>query len=63
MPTSKTKDEIIIKMKMHLLNLGYVKFSVDLEAVEKALQTKEGKKKELKKFVDVIPIQLQHQQK
>jgi hypothetical protein len=32
-----------------------VKFSVDLEAVEKALSTKEGKK-ELKKFVDVIPI-------
>lgn len=32
-----------------------MKFSVDVEAVEKALQTKEGKK-ELKKYVDVIPI-------
>ena len=32
-----------------------MKFSVDLEAVEKALSTKEGKK-ELKKLVDVIPI-------
>jgi uncharacterized protein YacL (UPF0231 family) len=32
-----------------------VKFSVDIEAVEKALQTKEGKK-ELKKLIDVIPI-------
>ena len=31
------------------------KFSVDVEAVEKALQTKEGKK-ELKKLVDVMPI-------
>ncbi|AXX95727.1 hypothetical protein [Arcobacter ellisii] len=53
--TSKTKDEIIIKNEEALINLGYVKFSVDIEAVEKALQTKEGKK-ELKKFVDVIPI-------
>ena len=54
-PTSKTKDEILIKDENALINLGYVKFSVDLEAVEKALQTKEGKK-ELKKLVDVIPI-------
>jgi hypothetical protein len=53
--TSKTKDEIIIKNEDALINLGYVKFSVDVEAVEKALQTKEGKK-ELKKLVDVIPI-------
>lgn len=54
-PTSKTKDEIIIKNEEALINLGYVKFSVDLEAVEKALQTKEGKK-ELKKYVEVMPI-------
>ena len=54
-PTSKTKDEILIKDEKTLINLGYVKFSVDIEAVEKALQTKEGKK-ELKKLVDVIPI-------
>ena len=54
-PTSKTKDEILIKDEKTLINLGYVKFSVDLEAVELALQTKEGKK-ELKKLVDVIPI-------
>ena len=54
-PTNKTKDEIIIKNEDALINLGYVKFSVDLEAVEKALKTKEGKK-ELKKLVDVIPI-------
>ena len=53
--TSKTKDEIIIKNEEALINLGYVKFSVDIDAVEKALQTKEGKK-ELKKFVDVTPI-------
>jgi hypothetical protein len=54
-PTSKTKDEIFIKDENAVMTLGYVKFSVDLEAVEKALQTKEGKK-ELKKFVNVTPI-------
>ena len=54
-PTSKIKDEIIIKNEEALINLGYVKFSVDLEAVEKALSTKEGEK-ELKKLVEVIPI-------
>ena len=53
--TSKTKDEIIIKNEEALINLGYVKFSVDIDAVEKALSTKEGKK-ELKKLVDVMPI-------
>lgn len=53
--TSKTKDEIIIKNEDALINLGYVKFSVDLEAVEKALKTKEGKN-ELKKLVEVTPI-------
>ena len=53
--TSKTKDEIIIKNEDALINLGYVKFSVDMDAVEKALATKEGKK-ELKKFVNVTPI-------
>jgi hypothetical protein len=54
-PTSKTKDEILIKNENALINLGYVKFSVDYEAIEKALQTKE-EKKELKKFVEVTPI-------
>ena len=53
--TSKTKDEILIKDENAVINLGYVKFSVDMDAVEKALQTKEGKK-ELKKFVNVTPI-------
>jgi hypothetical protein len=53
--TSKTKDEIIIKNEDALINLGYVKFSVDIEAVEKALQTKEGKK-ELKNLVQITPI-------
>ena len=54
-PTSKTKDEIIIKNEEALINLGYVKFSVDIEAIEKALQTKEGKK-ELKNLIQITPI-------
>ena len=54
-PTSKTKDEILIKDENAVMSLGYVKFSVDTEAIEKALQTKEGKK-ELKKFVDIATI-------
>ena len=53
--SAKTKDEILIKDENAVINLGYVKFSVDMDAVEKALQTKEGKK-ELKKFVNVTPI-------
>ena len=53
--TSKTKDEIFIKDENAVMGLGYVKFSVDYEAIEKALTTKEGRK-ELKKYVDVIPI-------
>lgn len=53
--TSKTKDEILIKNEDALINLGYVKFSVDIDAIEKALQTKEGKK-ELKKLVDVTTL-------
>ena len=53
--SSKTKDEILIKDENAVMTLGYVKFSVDYEAIEKALTTKEGRK-ELKKFVDVTPI-------
>ncbi len=56
--TSKTKDEIIIKNEEALINLGYVKFSVDMEAVEKALLTKEGKK-ELKNLVKITPITIE----
>ncbi len=53
--SAKTKDEIFIKDENAVMGLGYVKFSVDYDAVEKALTTKEGKK-ELKKYVDVTPI-------
>lgn len=37
------------------MGLGHVKFSVDLESVEKSLQTKKGQE-ELKEFVDVIAM-------
>ena len=53
--SSKTKDEIFIKDENAVMTLGYVKFSVDYEAIEKALATKEGRK-ELKKFVDVTTL-------
>ena len=53
--SSKTKDEIFIKDENAVMTLGYVKFSVDYEAIEKALTTKEGRK-ELKKFVDVTTL-------
>lgn len=53
--SSKTKDEILIKDENVVMGLGYVKFSVDIDAVEKALATKEGRK-ELKKFVDVTTL-------
>ena len=53
--TSKPKDEIFIKDENKVMGLGYVKFSIDLDAVEKALQTKEGKK-ELKGLVEIKPI-------
>lgn len=51
----KTKDVMTIKDNNKVMGLGYVKFSVDVEAVEKAMQTKEGKE-ELKKFVNVVPM-------
>ena len=50
-----TKSDLIILDENKVMTLGYVKFSVDIEAIEKALQTKEGKK-ELKKYVEVMPI-------
>jgi hypothetical protein len=53
--TTKSKDVILIKDENAVMQLGYVSFSVDMDAVELALQTKEGKK-ELKKFVDITNI-------
>jgi hypothetical protein len=54
-PSSKTKDVIAVKDQNAVMGLGHVKFSVDLESVEKSLQTKKGQE-ELKEFVDVVPM-------
>lgn len=54
-PTSKVKQIITIKDENAVMGLGYVKFSVDEEAIEKAIQTKEGLK-ELKQFIQITPM-------
>lgn len=54
-PSSKTNDVVTIKDTNKVMGLGYVNFSVDVDAVEKAMQTQKGKE-ELKEFVDVVPI-------
>ncbi len=53
--SSKTKTHIKILDTNEVMALGYVKFEADLEAVEKALETKEGQK-ELENLVSVIDI-------
>lgn len=55
-PTSKTKTDIKILDENEVMALGYVKFEADLEAIEKALKTEEGKE-ELKNLVSVIDIE------
>lgn len=54
-PTTTTKEFINIKDENKVMGLGFVKFSVDVEAVEKALSTKQGKQ-ELEGLVEVTPI-------
>ena len=54
-PSSKTKTDISILDEQEVMKLGYVKFSPDIEAIEKALQTDMGKK-ELENLVSVINI-------
>ncbi|MDX9742253.1 MAG: siphovirus Gp157 family protein [Arcobacteraceae bacterium] len=55
-PTTKNKTDITILSEKEVMQLGYVKFEVDLEAVKVALETKEGKE-ELKELVQVITIE------
>lgn len=52
--STKTKDVITIKDDYAVMGLGFVKFIVDLEAVEKAIQTEELK--ELQEFINVVPM-------
>jgi len=51
-PSSKTKNTLIIKDEQALLQLGYVKFELDTEAIEKDLTNKE-KLTELNKYVSI----------
>jgi hypothetical protein len=53
--TTKEKNIINILDENKLMGLGFVKFSVDVEAVENHLSTKQGAK-ELKGLVEVIPM-------
>lgn len=57
-PSTKTKDVITVKDESAVMGLGHVKFSIDLESVEKSLKTKEGQL-ELREFVDVIPMTIE----
>lgn len=54
-PTTKTKTDITILNEKEVMQLGYVKFEVDVDAVKVALETKEGQE-ELKELINVITI-------
>jgi len=54
-PLTKTKTDISILDEQEVMKLGYVKFSPDVDAIEKALKTDMGKK-ELENLVSVINI-------
>ncbi len=50
--STKTKEIITVKDENKVMGLGYVKFSLDEDAIKKALKTKEGQE-ELKDIVDL----------
>lgn len=50
--SSKSKDVVTIKDDNAVMGLGFVSFSVDMEAVEKAIASKEGVD-ELQEFIEV----------
>lgn len=47
-----TKETITVKDDNAVMGLGYVKFSVDEEAIQKAIKTKEGLE-ELKEYINI----------
>ena len=53
--STKEKNIITIKNESKVMGLGFVKYSVDTNAVEAALETEQGQK-ELKDLVEVIPM-------
>ncbi len=50
--SSKTSNEITIKDDNKVMGLGFVKFSVDLDAVKKAVL--ENEDEQLKQYIDVV---------
>ena len=54
-PLTKTKTDISILDEQEVMKLGYVKFSPDIEAIEKAMENDMGKK-ELEKLVTINSI-------
>lgn len=48
----KVKEEIKIKDEEALLRLGYIKFSVDMEAIEEGL--KDDRRDEIKDFIEIL---------
>lgn len=48
----KVREEIKIKDEEALLRLGYIKFSVDMEAIEEGL--KDDRRDEIKDFVEIL---------
>ncbi len=54
--STKIKTDLTILNEKEVMQLGYVKFEVDMEAVKLALLTTEGQE-ELKELVNVITIQ------
>lgn len=53
--TTKEKNILSVKDESAVMGLGYVKFSVDEEAIEKALNIEKGKK-ELEGLVEITPM-------
>jgi hypothetical protein len=51
-PTTKTKDKLEILDKEALMSMGFIKYDIDLEAIEKAIQTKEGLE-EIKEYISI----------
>lgn len=56
--TTKTKEVVTIKDENKVMGLGYVKFSVDYDAVEKAIKTKDGQQ-ELKGLINITKMKIE----
>ncbi len=49
---SKVKEIVAVKDEQALMGLGFVSFSVDMDAIEKAITTKDGLK-EIQEFIEI----------